>query len=105
MKIIPLVTHSIVIFSECCQGSKQIHRVVCDSVLRDHASPVAYVGIVSKCENSRIRDLIRQKFLGPWGGGILGFPRLFTIASEAMDEDNAKLKVRKFPGVLGSLDE
>jgi hypothetical protein len=105
LKSMPFDTHGIIIFSVRCHGGEQVHSVISDSVLRDHVPQIRHVGIVSKCENSRIRDLGGQKSLWPWSSGTLGFPCPFTIAGKTVNKYNAVSKISTFPNPTGLVHE
>jgi hypothetical protein len=63
--------------------------MVSDPVLRDYASPVRHVCIVSEREYAGRREFGRKEGLGPWLGRTAGSPRLFSVAGQTMDEDDA----------------
>jgi hypothetical protein len=60
--------------------------MVPNHIPRDHASPVYYTCIVSKCKNARVRDSGWEQGLRPWSSGILCRPCLLAMSSEAVDE-------------------
>jgi hypothetical protein len=58
--------------------------------LRNHAAPVCHVSIIAECENARRRQLSREEGLGPRLGCVGGRPGPLAVASQAMDENNAR---------------
>jgi hypothetical protein len=50
-------THSIIILPVCCDRGQQVHRMVPNPILRDHALPVCNICIVSECKNASVGDL------------------------------------------------
>jgi hypothetical protein len=81
--------YRVVLIAECSEGSQKVPGVVGDAGLRDDATPVRDVGIVTEGEDTRRRQLRGEEGLGPRLRRPRRRPRLFSSAGKAMDEDNA----------------
>jgi hypothetical protein len=84
-------TYSIVILPIPRDGSQQIHGMVSNPILRDHASPVCHICIISDCEDASVGNFGRQQSLRPWSGRILCLPRLLAVSGKAVDENNTRI--------------
>jgi hypothetical protein len=63
--------------------------VVPNPTLGHHTAPIRHVCIVSEREYAGRREFGRKEGLGPWLGRTAGSPRLFSVAGQTMDEDDA----------------
>jgi hypothetical protein len=63
--------------------------VVPDPTLRHHTAPIRHICVVSEREYAGRRELCRKEGLGPWLGRVAGGPRLFPVAGQTVDEDDA----------------
>jgi hypothetical protein len=89
--------YSVISFSVASHSSQQVHRVVADPVLGDHASPVAYVRVVAESEYAGIGYLRWQQGFRPWFSSIPGRPCLLSVSGETVYKDQAGVgKVSEF---------
>jgi hypothetical protein len=78
--------YSIVILPARCDGSQEVHRMVLNPILGDHASPVHHTCIVSECKNARVGDFGWEQGLRPRSSGTPCRPCLLAVSSKAVDE-------------------
>jgi hypothetical protein len=79
--------YSVIILAKRRERREQVPRVVCDPILRDHASPTGHMCIVSEREYARSWEFGWEEGLGPWFERVWGAPRLLSITSQAVNED------------------
>jgi hypothetical protein len=83
------MAYSVVVFSKRRYSSQQVHGMVANSVLGNHATPIGHVGVVTKRDYSSVRDFQRQQSLRPRADSTFGLPCLLAVSGEAMYKKNA----------------
>jgi hypothetical protein len=83
-----VIAYRVIVLSICRNRSKHVHRMIANSVLGHHTTPIAHICIVAECQDPGIGDPAWQHCRWPWVNSAFRLPCVYPIACQTMYKDD-----------------